>query len=67
MLKEEESNFIGQGAYGCVYKQNLTCANDKNANKKQNKIKEKSRSSPKHPPFFHSRPEEKLMPFSYTV
>jgi serine/threonine protein kinase len=39
MLKEEESNFIGQGAYGCVYKQNLTCANDKNADKKP-KIKE---------------------------
>lgn len=41
MLEEEPTNFIGQGAYGCVYKQNLDCSNDKNANKKQNnKIKE---------------------------
>ncbi len=28
MLKEEESNLIGQGAYGCVYKKNLTCSNN---------------------------------------
>ena len=29
MLEEEESKFIGQGAYGCVYKKNLTCDNNK--------------------------------------
>lgn len=39
MKDNNKSNFIGQGAYGCVYKQNLTCANDKNANKKP-KIKD---------------------------
>lgn len=44
MLEEEPTNFIGQGAYGCVYKENLTCSNDKNAKEekpnKKPKIKE---------------------------
>lgn len=33
----DKSNFIGQGAYGCVYKQNLECSNKPN---KKPKIKE---------------------------
>lgn len=40
MLEEDQSKFIGQGAYGCVYKKNLTCDNNKSAKTNKINIKE---------------------------